>query len=100
MQVYSLDRRQRVQEDFPLPEELYGHEHRVTGLELLRDFVLVSVSHDRSMRFWDLHTMKEIERGRKLEAHQAPVAGLCYNAERDELATWALENVAKVPFFH
>lgn len=78
------------------PDCLYGHAQQVTALAMLKNFVLASAGHDQDIRFWDLHTMQEIETGRKVEAHQAPVSGLSYCAERDELASIALENVAKV----
>lgn len=78
------------------PDCLYGHTQQVAALAVLKNFVLASAGHDQEIRFWDLHTMQEIEAGRKVEAHQAPASGLSYCAERDELASIALENVAKV----
>lgn len=78
------------------PDCLYGHTQQVSALAVLKNFVLASAGHDQEIRFWDLHTMQEIEAGRKVEAHQAPTSGLAYCAERDELASIALENVAKV----
>eukprot|EP00892_Ulva_mutabilis_P011728 jgi/Ulvmu1/8928/UM005_0019.1 len=78
------------------PDCLYGHTQQVAALAVLKNYVLASAGHDQEIRFWDLHTMQEIEAGRKVEAHQAPVSGLSYCAERDELASSALENVAKV----
>lgn len=32
---------------------------------MLADFVLLSAGHDGTMRFWDLHTMQELEGARK-----------------------------------
>jgi WD40 repeat protein len=79
-----------------LPDVLEGHAGRVTALAMLGNFVVASGGADRQIRFWDLHTMKEIEAGRKQEAHQAPLSGLAHIPWRDQLASTALENVAKV----
>lgn len=78
------------------PYYLCGHTQQVAALAVLKNFVLASAGHDQEIRFWDLHTMQEIEAGRKVEAHQAPASGLSYCEERNELASIALENVAKV----
>jgi WD40 repeat protein len=76
--------------------ELRGHSERITSLAILKHCVVASASYDRQIRFWDLHTLKEIEAARKVDAHQAPITRLSYAHDRDELASVALENVAKV----
>lgn len=78
------------------PDCLCGHTQQVSALVVMKNYVLASAGHDQEIRFWDLHTMQEITDGRKVEAHQAAVSGLAYCPDRDELASIALENVAKV----
>lgn len=80
----------------PRPEVLTGHSAAVSALVMLKDWVLLSASFDCTLRFWDLHTMQELQAGRKVCAHNAPITALAYAAERDEVASVAHENVAKV----
>lgn len=96
IKVISLARPQNRDEVEPLPTELNGHTDKVTALVVLKNYVAASGGHDRQIRFWDLHTMTEIESGRKEEAHQAPICRLSYSEDRNEMASVALENVAKV----
>lgn len=73
---------------------LAGHEGRVTGLACCGEHVLASVSHDMTMRFWDLHTKHEIE---CIEhAHDAPIHTLEFAELREELATAASEPIVKI----
>ena len=66
---------------------LAGHTSRISGVVVCADFVLVSASHDRSLRFWDLHTGHDLA---VIEmAHPQPIAGILYCQEREELLTWA-----------
>lgn len=37
-----------------------GHEGKVTGLVLLPNDLVLSCSEDRSLRVWDLKTMKQL----------------------------------------
>ena len=39
---------------------MQDHEARVTGLALLKNKMLASISYDRSIRIWDLTTMKPV----------------------------------------
>jgi WD40 repeat protein len=56
--------------------------------------VLASVSHDKTMRFWDLHTRHEID---VVEAaHDSPIHSLEYCETREELATAAHEPNVKI----
>ncbi|KAL3157712.1 hypothetical protein ABBQ32_012143 [Trebouxia sp. C0010 RCD-2024] len=71
-----------------------SHEGRVTGLALLPDWALASVSHDRSIRLWDLHTFKPLKMVR--DAHETGLQGIDYSPDRDELVTWAMDNFAYV----
>ena len=48
-----------------------GHEGKVTGLALLPDWTLASVSHDRTIRLWDLHTFKLMKTVK--DAHESPL---------------------------
>jgi len=73
---------------------LTGHEGRVTGLACCSDSVLASVSHDRSIRYWDLHTKQELEC--ISESHDSVLLGIEFASTHDELATVAAEPVVKV----
>lgn len=46
--------------DVPLPVDFTGHEARVTGLALLKGNMLASISFDKTLRIWDLTTMKPV----------------------------------------
>lgn len=43
-----------------LPTLLTGHEGKVTGLAALPGGLVLSSSEDRSLRVWDLRTMKQL----------------------------------------
>jgi len=73
---------------------LVGHTARITALACCSDQVLASVSHDKSLRFWDLHTRHEIDVVEN--AHGTPIHSLEYCECREELATAAHETTAKV----
>ena len=71
-----------------------GHEGKVTGLALLPDWTLASVSHDRTIRLWDLHTFKLINTVR--DAHATPLQGIDYSPDTNEVVTFAMDNLAYV----
>ena len=71
-----------------------GHEGRVTGVALLPDWILASVSHDRTIRLWDLHTFKPLKTVK--DAHETALQGIDYSPDRDELVTFAMDNFAYV----
>lgn len=71
-----------------------GHEGRVTGLALLPDWILASVSHDRTIRLWDLHTFKPLKTVK--DAHETALQGIHYSPDMDELVTFAMDNFAYV----
>lgn len=71
-----------------------GHEGRVTGLALLPDWTLASVSHDRTLRLWDLHTFKLLKTVK--DAHETGLQGVDYSPDREELVTFAMDNFAYV----
>ncbi len=71
-----------------------GHEGRVTGLALLPDWTLASVSHDRTIRLWDLHTFKLMKTVK--DAHETPLQGINYSSSKEEFVTWAMDNFAYV----
>lgn len=71
-----------------------GHEGKVTGLALLPDWTLASVSHDRTIRLWDLHTFKLISTVR--DAHATPLQGIHYSPHTNELVTYAMDNLAYI----
>ncbi|KAK3240375.1 hypothetical protein CYMTET_49778 [Cymbomonas tetramitiformis] len=73
---------------------LLGHEGRITGLVCCSDQVLASASHDKTIRFWDLHTRHEIDVIER--AHDTPIHMLEYCDTREELATCASEPVVKI----
>lgn len=71
-----------------------GHEGKVTGLALLPDWTLASVSHDRTIRLWDLHTFKLINTVQ--DAHATPLQGIDYSPDANEVVTFAMDNLAYV----
>mmetsp|Transcript_26880 Transcript_26880/g.86343 ORF Transcript_26880/g.86343 Transcript_26880/m.86343 type:complete len:403 (-) Transcript_26880:37-1245(-) len=80
------------------PEQniLFGHEGRVTGLACCSEYMLASISHDMSIRYWDLHTkqrhvIKVVDR-----AHDSPLQCIEYCDAREEIATCASETKVKV----
>ena len=70
------------------------HEARVNALALAGDEVLVSVSQDQSLAFWDLHTKHVIEH--VVDAHDTSIQGVAYAPGRDEVATCGIEETVKV----
>ena len=66
----------------------------MTGLALLPDWILASVSHDRTIRLWDLHTFKPLKTVK--DAHETALQGIDYSPDRDELVTFAMDNFAYV----
>lgn len=46
--------------DVPLPTEFTEHEGRISGLALLKGNLLASSSFDKTLRIWDLTTMKPV----------------------------------------
>ena len=66
----------------------------MTGLALLPDWTLASVSHDRTIRLWDLHTFKLINTVR--DAHATPLQGIDYSPDTNEVVTFAMDNLAYV----
>ena len=66
----------------------------MTGLALLPDWTLASVSHDRTIRLWDLHTFRLLKTVK--DAHETPLQGIDYSPHREEFVTWAMDNFAYV----
>ena len=66
----------------------------MTGLALLPDWTLASVSHDRTIRLWDLHTFKLMKTVK--DAHETPLQGIHYSPDTEEFVTWAMDNFAYV----
>ena len=66
----------------------------MTGLALLPDWILASVSHDRTIRLWDLHTFKPLKTVK--DAHETALQGIDYSPDRDEIVTFAMDNFAYV----
>lgn len=56
--------------------------------------VLASVSHDKSIRFWDLHTRHEIDVVER--AHDTPIHHMEYCEKNEEIATAASEPIVKI----
>ncbi|DBA82705.1 TPA: hypothetical protein ACH3X1_006940 [Trebouxia sp. C0004] len=80
--------------DAPSMDVVLSHEGRVTGLALLPDWTLASVSHDRTIRLWDLHTFKLMKTVK--DAHETPLQGIDYSSNKEEFITWAMDNFAYV----
>jgi len=73
---------------------LKGHESRVSAVCCCAEQVLASVSHDLSLRFWDLHTKSELCAVQR--AHDSPITCVEYCAQNHEVATCAHEETVKV----
>ncbi|EFJ43514.1 hypothetical protein VOLCADRAFT_119046 [Volvox carteri f. nagariensis] len=80
--------------DVPLPTDFTDHEGRISGLALLRNNLLASASFDKTLRIWDLTTMKPV--ACVFNAHDTPLQCLEYSEERDELATCGMGNKVKI----
>lgn len=74
--------------------ELKGHEARINDVCDLGDHVLASVSHDMTLRFWDLHTRHEMYCVHR--AHDNPIHSVEHAMEREEVATAATEPTVKI----
>lgn len=61
--------------EVPLPTCFSDHEARVTGLALLGNNILASISFDKTLRTWDLTTMKPLSVSKEQEA--AGRRGVC-----------------------
>ncbi|KAL0052582.1 hypothetical protein WJX82_004239 [Trebouxia sp. C0006] len=83
-----------VESGAPILDVVLSHEGRVTGLALLPDWTLASVSHDRTIRLWDLHTFKLMKTVK--DAHETPLQGINYSSSKEEFVTWAMDNFAYV----
>ena len=59
-------------------------------MRCLCDLLLVSVGHDKSIRFWDLHTKLEITSIDN--AHDTPLSGVEYCSSNADIATYAVED--------
>jgi len=97
IRLWSLDDATQVEAEDLHSEELdvlVGHEGSVNDIVLVKDQVLVSVGHDLTIRFWDLHTKHEIECIEN--AHSDPIMCIAYCAENDELATCSRGFTVKV----
>jgi WD40 repeat protein len=74
--------------------ELRGHEARVTDVVELGDHMLASVSHDMTLRFWDLHTRHEMHCVHR--AHDNPIHSVEHADAREEVATAAVDPTVKI----
>ncbi|KAA6425225.1 MAG: hypothetical protein FRX49_04720 [Trebouxia sp. A1-2] len=83
-----------VETGMPSLDVVLSHEGRVTGLALLPDWTLASVSHDRTIRLWDLHTFRLMKTVK--DAHETPLQGIDYSSSKDEFVTWAMDSFAYV----
>lgn len=94
IQLHYLSQQVPTFNDVPLPTFFSDHEERVSGLALLKGRLLASVSYDRSIRVWDLTTMKPVSALH--EAHDTPIQCIEYCKERDEIATCGMGNRVKI----
>ena len=60
---------------------MQDHEARITGLVLLKKNMLASVSFDRSIRIWDLASMKPV--AVVPNAHETPIQCVEYSKAGD-----------------
>jgi len=94
IQFYYLSGEVPTYNDVPLPTSFQDHEARVSGLALLKNRLMASISYDKTIRIWDLTTMKPVHVVQ--DAHDTPLQCIEYCAERDELATCAMGNKVRV----
>ncbi|KAK9831951.1 hypothetical protein WJX81_002208 [Elliptochloris bilobata] len=77
-----------------LPDVVLEHSARVAAIVVLNDCRLATASSDRQLRIWCLRTFKLLSS--VPDAHDTPLQGVAYAAEREELITCAVEKLAKV----
>ncbi|WIA17403.1 hypothetical protein OEZ85_014259 [Tetradesmus obliquus] len=77
-----------------LPTLLTGHEGKVTGLAALPGGLVLSCSEDRSLRVWDLRTMKQLHA--EQDAHNTPIQCMEHCPARQEVATCGMGSKVKV----
>lgn len=94
IQVYYMDGNVPIVNDVPLPTSFVEHEGRVTGLALASPTTLISASFDKTIRVWDLATMKLLTT--ISNAHDTPIQCLDYCAMREELASCGMGNKVKI----
>ena len=68
---------------------LNGHEKAVLDLCFIDSKTLVSASQDKSIRIWDLTTLKEIK---SLKGHDASVSSIVYNKQSNSLISAGLDS--------
>lgn len=76
------------------PDVLQGHADKVIGLAACKNMVLMSVSHDRCLRWWDLVTRLPLEIID--EADEMPIEHMEYSESREEIAICGGDNVVRV----
>ena len=89
VRLIYLHPEQRMHGGAPVSDPLRGHKGAVCALAHLGNFVLASGGADGDLRFWDLHTMRELDGSRKAQAHQAHITGLAYVPSTRELGSAA-----------
>ncbi|KAF5833397.1 WD40-repeat-containing domain protein, partial [Dunaliella salina] len=94
IQLYYLSGEVPTFNDVPLPTSFTDHEARVTGLAMLKNHMLASISFDRTIRIWDLSNMKPVSV--VYNAHDTPIQCIEYAQERGEIATCGMGNKVKV----
>ncbi|GMH37514.1 hypothetical protein BSKO_05387 [Bryopsis sp. KO-2023] len=94
IRVHYLDGHVPMDGDTPLPTFFDTHTNRITGLAILEDNVLASVSYDKSLRTWNLFQMKPLQTIEN--AHHTPVQALDYCKEHKFLATCGMEHQVKI----
>ena len=65
----------RLMACLPLYDNPQDHEAKVTGLALLKNKMLASTGHDRSIRIWDLTNMKSVAVGVVLSSNPIGISG-------------------------
>lgn len=61
IQIHYMDGHVPMDGETELPTTFEGHTERVTGLAIMEDGILSSVSHDKTLRTWNLSKMKPLQ---------------------------------------
>eukprot|EP00983_Pelagomonas_calceolata_P106472 1159235-Pelagomonas_calceolata.AAC.8 len=73
--------------------EARDHEARVTGLAMLKNHMLASISFDRTIRIWDLSNMKPVSVVHN--AHDTPIQCIEYAQNVTSLNAWMHRQTGK-----
>lgn len=73
IQIHYMDGHVPMDGETELPTSFEAHTERVTGLAIMEDGILASVSHDKTLRTWKLSKMKPLQVAQALNANHSIV---------------------------